>query len=230
MARHKPPQWVAIKELRAGTGYGKGADQRFDVAAFNVWPSKKFVRVVYEVKRSRNDWLRELKNPSKRASAEAWFHETWFVCDKGVAKEAEVPEGWGLLEPAGEKLRTRVHARMRVPGDAPATLYLSAMRRLAEPDVRLLEEREREARTHRRAMAIVEAQQLQLKRDRDVYLDKLDSINTLERMAAPFEGDVSTMVRAAVGKQVRRRIEDLKRHAQNIVSLIDFLEEMGNDT
>lgn len=55
-----PGRWVFVREVQAATG--SYADvQRFDALAVGLVPSTKYARVVYEVKVSRADWLRELR-------------------------------------------------------------------------------------------------------------------------------------------------------------------------
>lgn len=143
VARHPLPEWATFVELRAGTGYARASrrgspEQRFDVAAFNCYPSTHGYRVVYEVKRSRGDFLRELKAPGKRAQAEGYFHETWFAVDRDVCTPEEVPDGWGLLvvTKGGDKLRTVKRARPRHAEEVPYSMVLSLLRatcgRLAE--------------------------------------------------------------------------------------------------
>lgn len=141
-ARHPAPEWATFTELRNQTGYSRH-ERRFDVAAFNCWPSKNHWRVVYEVKRTRSDFLRELEQPEKRADAERYFHETWFVCSYGVCKEGEVPDGWGLLVATkdGSALRKARAARAREPLDPPMSLILSVLRR-AQAQVAELERRQ----------------------------------------------------------------------------------------
>jgi hypothetical protein len=56
----KPGRWVFALEVQETTGiYGDA--QRFDAVAVGLVPSLKYARIVYEVKVSRSDWLRELK-------------------------------------------------------------------------------------------------------------------------------------------------------------------------
>lgn len=131
-ARHPLPEWATFRELANGTGGQLRG--RIDVAAFNVWPSKKGHRVAYEVKRHRSDWLRELSQPDKRAWCEEHFTECYFVTDPGVVQEAELPDGWGLLvsTKAGDKLRRVRVARQREHGELPEKIMLAALRRAAE--------------------------------------------------------------------------------------------------
>ena len=130
--RHPLPEWATFREFSNATGGGTG---RIDVAAFNVWPSRKGHRIAFEVKRTRGDFLRELKTPEKRAWVEEFFHETYFVTAKGVCEPGEIPEGWGLLVPvgeAGDKLRRKVVPRYRDVPDPPYSFVLSLVRRSQE--------------------------------------------------------------------------------------------------
>ena len=55
-----PGRWVFAREVNEATGLW-GAGQRFDAVAVGLVPSVQYARVVYEVKVSRSDWLRELR-------------------------------------------------------------------------------------------------------------------------------------------------------------------------
>jgi len=55
-----PGRWVFLREVQASTG-AYSEVQRFDAIAIGLVPSVGYARVIYEVKVSRSDWLRELK-------------------------------------------------------------------------------------------------------------------------------------------------------------------------
>jgi hypothetical protein len=55
-----PARWVFVREVQATTGV-YGDTQRFDAVALGLVPSNDYARIVYEIKVSRADWLRELK-------------------------------------------------------------------------------------------------------------------------------------------------------------------------
>lgn len=56
----RPGRWVFLREVQAATGSYSDV-QRFDAVALGLVPSNDYARIVYEVKVSRADWLRELK-------------------------------------------------------------------------------------------------------------------------------------------------------------------------
>ena len=66
-----PGRWVFVREVLATTGTW-GEQQRFDALAIGLVPSVKYARVVYEIKVSRADWLREL-----RPTAEVTYRSSW---------------------------------------------------------------------------------------------------------------------------------------------------------
>jgi len=126
------PRWAIFRELRQGTGYGKGKEGRIDFAAFATWEKDKGRTLAFEVKRSRSDFKRELANPDKRKWAETQFGECYFVVPYGLVKPAEVPEGWGLLQATktGTQLRNIVIPKQRRV-EVGQTLMFSILRRAA---------------------------------------------------------------------------------------------------
>ena len=89
-------------------GAGRSRLQRppvADVVAMNTWPSRGLAVHGIEVKVSRSDWLRELKDPAKSASVQRFCDRWWLAAgDDKVAKMEEVPEAWGLLVLRGKAL------------------------------------------------------------------------------------------------------------------------------
>lgn len=134
-AKHPPPEWATFPEMRNATGWEQS--RTIDVAVFNTWPSGKGLRIAYEIKCSRGDFLKELDNPEKHAWVEEMFHETYFAAPAGLIKAAEIPEGWGLLEVRRNKAgaltcRRAVRAPRRDAKDPGLGLTLALIRRAAE--------------------------------------------------------------------------------------------------
>ncbi len=95
-ARHRSELFFA--ELRAGAGYGGVAERRIDAWALHPHPSRSNCRTAYEVKVSRGDFLKELKDPKKRKAALLFSNEFYFAAPKGLITPGEIPAEAGLIE------------------------------------------------------------------------------------------------------------------------------------
>lgn len=91
-------EFLFCAELRVGTGYKRGEEQRLDAWAMACWPSANFERVTYEVKVSRSDFLVEIKEPRKRRMGLLYSNRFYFVAPAGLVKVEEVPPECGLIE------------------------------------------------------------------------------------------------------------------------------------
>jgi hypothetical protein len=85
-------EWVLLEELTFPRG------TRADVFVLNCFYSKRFKRIAFEIKISRNDFLHELKDPEKRKSAVEYSHEFYFVTPKGMLDKKDIPQDCGLME------------------------------------------------------------------------------------------------------------------------------------
>ena len=110
-------QWQAparafIPEFRCGTGYSR--ETRADALGMELWPSSTNGLEIagFELKVSRSDWLRELKNPHK-ATPIKQFCDRWYlvVSDLKIITYAdELPHGWGLMHAENGEIRTMIEA------------------------------------------------------------------------------------------------------------------------
>jgi hypothetical protein len=85
-----------------------GNQRRMD--AWALIPSyTNSLTVMYEVKTTRRDFVQD----SKMHKYAAYANESYLVCPADVAKSGELPEGFGLLVPSGNRLMTRKKAAFR---------------------------------------------------------------------------------------------------------------------
>ncbi|KKN49501.1 hypothetical protein LCGC14_0642080 [marine sediment metagenome] len=106
------PRWVYFESIR---NYGS-ASRIVDFWAMACWHSENYHRVSYEVKATRADFLREMKDPTKREFAMEISNEFYFISPPNLIKEDEVPDGCGLIELSEKgKLVTIVKAPLRKP-------------------------------------------------------------------------------------------------------------------
>jgi hypothetical protein len=93
--------------VAAGVRSHAGFDARrtADYVAMDLWPSKGLALHGHEIKVSRSDWLRELKEPEKAAEFIPYMNHWWLVAsDPRIVREGELPEGWGLMVMRGPLL------------------------------------------------------------------------------------------------------------------------------
>jgi hypothetical protein len=104
------------RHARSGAGFD--ATHTFDAVAIDLWPSSGLLVHIIEVKISRSDWLRELKDPNKTQGA-IECGDTFSVCaPKGVVKPEDLRPGWGWYEISGERLVCkRIALRNQATGD-----------------------------------------------------------------------------------------------------------------
>ncbi len=125
--------WFGIRELRLGAGYSAGHERRIDYFAIHCHPSKQHRRLAFEVKVSRADFRRELKQPAKRRLALMYSNEFYFVAPDGVIPEHELPPECGLIiaDPSAHyrsRLKVRVRAVSRDSLPPTWSLLVSAAR------------------------------------------------------------------------------------------------------
>jgi hypothetical protein len=89
------PRYVKAEHVRSQTGFDR---RTADFVAVDTWASGKCATHGVEVKVSRSDWLRELKDPGKSAACMNWCTHWWLaVPDPTIVRDGELPPGWGLL-------------------------------------------------------------------------------------------------------------------------------------
>ena len=117
---------ILLEQVANATGFSAG--RWIDAAVFEMWPSKGLTRRAYEVKISRNDFMRELSQPEKYKWCLQYFHEFWYVAPKGIIEIEELPQGAGWLYPAGDHLNTARAASYNRTPDLDDTILASFLR------------------------------------------------------------------------------------------------------
>lgn len=115
------PRYATATHIKSSAGFY--ARRQMDYFAMDLWPSSGLQRIGHEIKCSRSDWLRELKDPSKAAAFRPYMH-AWFlvVTDAAFVRPGELPEGWGLIVANPRRCRQKVPARRIEPLPLPNTM------------------------------------------------------------------------------------------------------------
>ena len=122
-------EWAFFEQVRAGTG--PYAQRTADAIAMNLWESRGLAVHGFEVKVSRSDWLRELRQPEKADPLVSRVDYWWLlVSDPEIVKDGELPDGWGLMVPYGEKLRAVTDPKRRPDAKIDRGFVASLLRRV----------------------------------------------------------------------------------------------------
>lgn len=128
--KYRGDEWAYFREVPDGTG--GNMTRSVDGLAMGLWPSRGLELMGFEIKKTRSDWLRELKNPAK-ADAICRFCDRWYiVANKNVVKLEELPTTWGLIEAWGCQLRVKVKAPKLEPVSVDRSFLAGILRRASE--------------------------------------------------------------------------------------------------
>jgi hypothetical protein len=130
-------RYVVAEHVKSGGGFD--ARRTADLIAVDMWKAGRYEVHGHEVKVSRADWLRELRDPDKAGEFLPYVNRWWIVVpDAGIVRDGELPAGWGLLALRGGLLAAVVKARRtdalplppdRLAGMVRAVAKTAAMRR-----------------------------------------------------------------------------------------------------
>jgi hypothetical protein len=130
-ARFDPPAYAVLPGVADGTGGNK--TRTVDALVASLWPSRGLWIAGVEIKVSRGDLLRELKNPAKQESIYKFCDYFWLaVGDESIVQLGEVPETWGLLVPGrgGKTLKVAKEAPELNPQPMSRAFLAGVLRRV----------------------------------------------------------------------------------------------------
>ncbi len=88
------PIWIFFSEL----GNHRYASRRVDFWAMACWKSLNYKKIAYEIKISRADFLKEIRDPTKRQFALSISDQFYFVTPPDLIALEELPDECGLIE------------------------------------------------------------------------------------------------------------------------------------
>lgn len=102
--RYDDNGWSYAFLEQVSDGTGKDCNRWADALAVQLWTSRGLEIIGFEIKVSRQDWIKELKQPQK-ADAIAKYCHRWYlvVGDTNIVQFGELPMNWGLMAPYTKK-------------------------------------------------------------------------------------------------------------------------------
>jgi hypothetical protein len=230
------PTAVIAPSVRSAAGFD--ARRTIDAISLGLWPSRGMFLDGYEIKVSRSDWLRELKNPAKAEEFGGLVDRLWLVvADTEIVKDDELPDGWGLLVKTGDKLRTKVKAQRITTGPALPSRFgrsflVPLMRAMntVPPDVRAALAEEAKQAYSRQAER--DAEELKKLREQVAAFEEGAGIKIAtwhyegsdqaeERgraFAAALEGEEKVALLRATAKRIANSADRLRKEAEEIAA------------
>lgn len=145
------PRYICAEHVRTRAGF---YSREMDFVAVDTWESSMRDGALtihgVEVKVSRSDWLRELKDPAKSEQTMTWATHRWLAVPYSpLVAPGELPDGWGLLIMQGmyeQKLIAKIQATPRNNGPLTPSATAALLRAATKTAVRNLDAtREKEA-------------------------------------------------------------------------------------
>jgi hypothetical protein len=98
------PGYITLEEVRDATGFD--GHRTADAIAISLYRSRGKAIWGFEMKVSRNDWLKELKQPEKAESILRYCNYWGLVVpNKDIVKAGELPDSWGMYVAQKNRLK-----------------------------------------------------------------------------------------------------------------------------
>lgn len=217
--RYCAPEWALLEEVAPATG---GGTTYADAVAVNLWASRGHAIHGFEIKVSRSDWLRELKQPAKAEGVYNYCDHWWILAPAGIVKDGELPPTWGLLELRANGIAQKVNAPRLEPKPVNRAFFASLTRRAGEELERHAERlmrdkaRDLDARHAQRVKEQVEYQTREARRAMD-NIAEIKKETGLDFSDWNYHGSIATI-------RLAQRLEALRGHGNGVLGrLTDLL-------
>jgi hypothetical protein len=225
--RYPAPEYAFFTEIRDHTGFARATPHTADALAMGLWPSRGLELLGFEVKASRPDWLRELKDPGK-AEAICRFCDRWWIVTgtPDIVQAGELPPTWGLLVLTARGLKTTVEAPKLDPQPIDRPMLASLMRRVHQRTVpdRYLREAEKKGYERGRQAAQGDAKTWEREaKDRQALIDEFERQSGVQ-IRSWNRGQIGDAVKAVMTGTPDRARRQLETTRSTLAHLYDAVE------
>lgn len=197
-------EYAFMRQVRNAAGFD--ASRTFDAVAVHLWPSRGFTVDIIEVKVSRSDWLRELRDPAKAEAAHLLGDRFIVAAPAGIVQTGELPPGWGLIEVTPKRSRVAVQATAvkRKRSEFPAGFVIAMLRAAGAAATETSDDRIVRARVADEVARVVKGYEQAARESREqAQKEASDALTFIQ--AARLEWEVRSDPKAAAAK-VRQAI------------------------
>lgn len=220
--RYPKDAYAFFTEVPNGTGSNCG--RHCDALAMSLWPSRGLHLNGFELKVSRADWLKELKQPAKADSIARYCDFWWLVvADEKIVHLGELPATWGLMIPIGGKLKVKTQPT-QLESNQLSRSFLAGLFRVAQAQI--TKEAEVEA-----------LKTTEYLRGRKIGVESMQyEVDSLKKLIAEFEGksgvkldrynvgrivDAMRLVQDGLVVDTEWKLKEIRSKATRIIEAID---------
>lgn len=229
-AKYSGEAYVMLWEVRDSTGFSN-TGREADAMAFGVWPSRGLLVEGFEIKSSRQDWLRELQNPAKSESFVTACDFWWLVTAPDVSNLSEIPATWGWLVANGNGLKVMKPAPQLTPREMGRPLLMSIVRNIARNYVpaskvkEQVEQRAEELSKQRRENNSWRLQELEKIDKRVKDFEAATGVSLADEWSWPPK-ETGAIVRMVLDGMLKTDLENVLDAAKKTAEIITALQAM----
>jgi hypothetical protein len=225
LLRQKYPKGEFAFFTEVPNGTGSHASRHADALAMSLWPSRGLYLTGFELKVSRSDWIKELKQPAKAESI-AQYCDYWFLvaASQEIIQTGELPPTWGLMAPVAGKLKVITQPTKLEPIPLTTKFIAALFRRAQEQITKEAElERVRTMEYQRGYKAGEESRGYELERVKKT-IAKFEEESGVKLDEWRFGSIVEAMKMVEYGLvgDGERRLKMIRDQAQRVVEAIDL--------
>ncbi len=131
LSRYPPAECVLMEEVSNAAGHSRSRSADFMV--MNLWRSRGLYLTCFELKRSRSDWLKELKDPAKAEDIASYCDHFYLLTTSDtIAKMDEIPAAWGWMAIVKNRLVVLKEAPKLKPKEMDRSFLACLLRRASD--------------------------------------------------------------------------------------------------
>jgi hypothetical protein len=132
-SKYPASEYCLMEEVSDAAGHSRSRSADFVV--YNLWPSRGLAIIGIELKRSRSDWLSELKKPDKAENIFKYCDYFYLLTtDETIAKMEEIPPAWGWICVKGSCIKILKEAPKQTPIPVSRHFVAAMLKRAADKE------------------------------------------------------------------------------------------------
>lgn len=218
-SRYAKPDYAFLREIFAG-------NRRVDAVAVKLGGRTEIHGL--EIKVSRSDWLREMKDVLKADDRLGYFDFWWLaVSSKEIVKPGELPENWGLLGLQKDGRMRTLKAATPLRGWAMGQEFIASLVARALIEAPAAEEYQAvREKAYKEGLLAAKKEALRAYRDRLLHAQTVET--RWAHVAAVLGMDSYGMERAALDIRAALGVRDLKAQLENALQgLVNAQEKIS---